>query len=377
MVIYMELTKDDLKIIRKSWEDEIIATSLYKFLKRKAKGKRKEIFDKLAEMEKQHALAWNMIAEKYFNTSFEPNLLLKLKIIFYKLLALITPLTFMIHYLEFDEREATLEYSHILSKFREHPETFETIKRIIYDEIEHEATFTEIIIGEKARIAKVKDAIYGMTDSLVEILALVIGLASMIPNPLTIGLAGMISAIGGTFSMTSGAYLSAKSRNDIYEGAVKEIEVKRAIASPILLKDLKRALIDRGIDTETAKKIVESLKDNPDALENLAKTLEIEETPTNPKEVATTTGLYYILGALPVVIPFFIGHFLSLNTTYIAIAAVILSSIVSFLAGIFTAILSGISIKRKAIENVIIIIGAAFATYTIGSLAKILLGIEI
>ncbi len=373
----MSLTRDDLKIIKNFWEDEIIAMSLYKFLKRKVRGDKKEQFDKLAEMEKGHAEAWNQLAKNKFDIEFEPGLLLKIKILLYKLLALVTPLTFMIYYLELGERTATLEYSKILSKFEDDPETYEMVKRIIYDEIGHEASFVEMIVGERAKIAKVKDAIYGMTDSLVEILALVIGLASVIGNPLTIGLAGLISAIGGTFSMTSGAYLSAKSQNDIYEGAVREIEVKNAVARSMLVKDLELSLVEKGIDESTARRIAEGIKDQPEVLKNLLKSLGIEETPTDPKEVAVTTGLYYILGALPAILPFFFAHIFSISTIEVAVIAVLLSSVVSFFTGIFTAILSGIDIKKKAVENVLIIIGATLATYTIGTLAKILLGVEI
>jgi len=373
----MPLMKGDLKVIKNFWEDEVLAMNLYRFLKRKAKGNKKEVFDKLAEMEKKHADTWSSLAKRFFNVEFKPSIVLKVKIFLNKILALITPLTFMINYLELDERTATLEYSNVLTKFKDDPETYEVVKKIIYDEIEHEATFVEMIIGERSRIAKIKDAIYGMTDSLVEILALVIGLASVIPNPLTIGLAGMISAIGGTFSMTSGAYLSAKSQNDIYEGAVREIEVKDAVARSTLIKDLELALIEKGIDEDTAKKIVENLGENSSILKTLVKTLGIEETPTNPKEVATTTGLYYVLGALPVVLPFFVAHVFSISTINVAIIAVLLASVTSFFTGIFTAILSGINVKRKAIENVLIIIGAALATYTIGTLAKILLGIGV
>lgn len=373
----MQLSKEDLEKIKDFWEDEILAMNLYRFLKRKAKGERKQIFEKLSEMEKGHAEIWKTIAKKFFNVEFKPHLSLKIKILFNKLLALITPLTFMIYYLELDERTATLEYSKILSKFESDPQHYEIVKNIIFDEIEHETTFIEMIMGEKSRIAKVKDAIYGMTDSLVEILALVIGLASVIINPLTIGLAGLISAIGGTFSMTSGAYLSAKSQNDIYEGAVKEIEVKDAIDRSTLVKDLELAFIEKGVDKATAKTITEHLKSNPDVLKNLVTSLAIEETPTNPKEVAITTGVYYILGALPAVLPFFVANFFAISTLEVALIAILLASIVSFFTGIFTAVLSGINIKRKAIENVLIIIGSAIATYSIGTLAKILLGIEI
>lgn len=373
----MSFSAKDLEVIKRFWEDEIIATNVYSFLKRKVKGEKKEIFDKLSGMEMGHARIWENLAKEKFNKEFKVGLTLRIKVFFYKVLAIILPLTFMINYLELGERTATLEYSTLLTKFKNEPKIYEVVKKIIYEEIEHETMFLEMIIGERSKLARVKEAIYGMTDSLVEILALVIGLASVTKSPLTIGLAGLIAAIGGTFSMTSGAYLSAKSQNDLYEGAVRELDVKDMVARSLLLKDLKLVLEEKGVDRDAVSEIIDGLKENPKALKNLVKSVAIEETPTNPKEVAFTTGIYYIIGALPAILPFLFGDFFPVNTVFIAIIAIVLSSIVSFLAGMFTAILSGTKIIRKALENVLIIIGATLATYTIGSIAKVLLGISV
>ena len=364
----------ELDILRSFWEDEVLAHHTYSLLCKKTKDKR---FLELAEMEKKHAEFWNSLAEKYYNTRFRQGLRIKIKKLMNKALATIVPTTFLIHYLEFGERDAVLEYSKILSKFREKPEIYEKIREVVIDEIKHETELARMIIGEEKKLSNIKDAIYGMTDSLVEILALVTGLAGALANPITIGLAGLISAIGGTFSMTSGAYLSAKSQNDLYQGSVKEVEAKKLIAPEILLQELQEEMTKKGVDEETIKKIIEPLKNNPETIETLVKTMKITEKPANPKETAKTTGIYYIIGALPAILPFFIGHIIRTETTKIAIVAIALSATIALIAGILTAILSGTSIKRKAIENVLIILGATAATYTIGKIATTILGIQI
>lgn len=364
-------------MLKEFWEDEYIATNIYRFMAKKVRGEKKELFLKISEMERGHANVYNSLAKRLFNVEFKPSIGLKIKVFFYKLLALIMPVIFMISYLELGERIAALEYSKLLEKLKDYPEAYEAIKRIMEDEVGHEAELEKLIMGEKAKIARIKDAIYGMTDSLVEILALVIGLASVIANPLTVGLAGLISSIGGTFSMTSGAYLSAKSKNDIYTGEVNEIKMKAAVLPESLKADLSEILKDKGVKEKLVEEMVEELSKNKDAMVNLTISLGVEETPENPKEVAITTGVYYILGALPAILPFFIGYFFGLDTITIAIIAIAISAIISFVVGIFTAVLSGISIKRKAFENVLIIIGATMATYTIGTLAKMWLGIEV
>jgi len=101
---------------------------------------------------------------------------------------------------------------------------------MIDDEILHEAKLSEQILRERSNLANIREVIYGMTDSLVEILALMIGLASIINNTLMIGLAGLLAAIGGTFSITTGSYLGAKSQNNLAEGEMKGILSKAEFA---------------------------------------------------------------------------------------------------------------------------------------------------
>ena len=375
--VVMLMSDETLKMLKDFWEDEVIATELYKFMAEKARNKNPEVFLKLSNMEKGHAVIWSDVAKKRYSKVFKVGIKQKIKIFFMKLVALLMPLSFMVYYLELDERSAILNYSKLLEIFKDEPELYELSEKVIRDEIQHENELIEMILGETSYIRKAKDAIYGMTDSLVEILALVIGLAGAIQNPIFIGLAGLISSIGGTFSMTSGAYLSTKSQNDIYKGKMREIDVVESIDINALKTDLRNNLVERGITKLAAKKLVESIGDNPKILKNLLKSLTVEESLSNPREAAVTTGVYYILGALPAVIPFFIPLIIPLSSFNAAIIAVSAAVIVSFFSGIFTAVLSGISIKKKAIENVVIIVGAAIATYFIGSFARIFIGIEI
>ncbi|MCD6515067.1 MAG: VIT1/CCC1 transporter family protein [Candidatus Odinarchaeota archaeon] len=366
-----------LKLMEDFWKDEVIATELYDFLSKKVSGDKSKLFKEISEMERRHAIIWNEVCEKAFSVKFKLGIRLRIKKFFMKLLAAIMPLTFMVYYLESDERSAVLNYSKLLKEFKDDPQLYSIIEGVIKDEIDHEARLIDMVLEEVSYINKAKDAIYGMTDSLVEILALVIGLAGVMKNPILIGLAGLISSIGGTFSMTSGAYLSTKSQNDIYEGKIKEIDVKEAIDIDSLKNDLKSALIEKGTESSAAEGIIRIIGNDSKVLKNLVRSLSIEETLSNPKDVAVTTGIYYILGAMPAVIPFFAAYALSMDSLTAVIISVMSAAIVSFFSGIFIAVLSGISIKKKAFENVLIIMGAAVATYFIGTAARVFLGIEI
>ena len=357
----------------------MVATELYSFMAHhKAKDKKaKEIFMEISRMESGHAEIWNAVAEHLGGKKFRGGLSLSLKKLRVKLLSLIMPLTFMMYYLELDERSAIIEYSRILRYFKDYPEFYSKIVGVIKDEIGHELRMFDMLLGTGTRVGRIKEAIYGMTDSLVEILALVIGLAGVIREPLLVGLAGFISAIGGTFSMTSGSFLAARSERDLYLGRIRELKIREELGGEFLLADLKDALIEKGVPEKEATKIVSSMGEfSPTILRNLLQSLTTEEPPA-PGQVAKTTGTYYILGALPAILPFFIAAILGLSSTVAVIFALFAAAIVSFVAGIFTAVLSGISIKKKSIGNVVIIIGAAMATYLIATLARMFLGIEV
>ena len=245
------------------------------------------------------------------------------------------------------------------------------------DEILHEATLTKMILGSSSQMENIKEAIYGMTDSLVEILALVIGLASITGSLLLIGLSGLLASIGGTFSMVSGAYLSVQSQNNIYEGKVSDIHAKKMVGSKYLARDLEIGLVEKGLDENIAKEIASKVIEDDEALLGLAEAIMIEEELEDPMKAAVTTGVYYIFGALPAFVPFFVAIPFGLSPLATVVIALFLSGLLAFVAGIFTAVLSGIGIWAKATKNVVITIGAALATYLFGTVVKAFLGVNV
>ncbi len=366
------------RMIKGFWEGEYLATRFYRYMASKSTGERAETFLKISEMEAKHGRYWNEdIAPKKLGKSFKPSIRLKLRFYALRLLALFLPLAFLIHLLESDERAALMNYSRILEELEDDEHSRALVEEIMRDEIQHEHSMAEMLIGDETKLSRIKDAIYGMTDSLVEILALVIGLASIMNDPFVIGLAGLIAAIGGTFSMTSGAYLSVKSQNDIYEGKVSAIDIKEKVGPEYLEEDLRIALKEKGLDDKSASQVVKIIGPDREVITSLLTSIAIEETYDDPKNAAITTGIYYVLGAIPAVAPYFLGFFVPITPIGASIIAIVLCAIISFVAGIFTAVLSGIDIKSKAFKNMVITIGAAAATFFIGTIARTFLGVEV
>jgi VIT1/CCC1 family predicted Fe2+/Mn2+ transporter len=99
----------------------------------------------------------------------------------------------------------------------------------------------------------------------------------------------------------------------------------------------------------------------------------IEETLENPLKAAYYTGLFYLLGTILIVFPFFLG----LNSTSALLTSATAAIIAWTISGFIVALTSGLSATRKILEMLITGLGAATITYTIGSLISSILGISL
>ncbi|HEX9157001.1 MAG TPA: ferritin family protein, partial [Syntrophales bacterium] len=201
----------NLPLLRKYWQSEIVAERLYSFLAARCDdAEHKEIIAKIGRMEQGHATVWNRLAEKAHGVSYDVSLTLRLKIFFGKLLSVVLPFTIFIHYMEHEERNAIFEYSKLLDAYKHDEDTRKTITNIIRQEIAHEWQMMEQVADKESYIAKTREALDAMTVGIIETLGLVIGLLAAHASTLTIGLTGLIAAIGGLIAIMSTSYVTSK-----------------------------------------------------------------------------------------------------------------------------------------------------------------------
>lgn len=370
-------TKKTLNLLRTFWKSEIIAINVYNFLaKRYRDSDKRESIIEIRKMEREHATVWNSLAHKFHNASFQVSLILKFEILFMKLLARILPFTIFIHYMEHSERKAILEYAKLFETFKDNESIKKMIIDVIRQEIGHEWLMVEELADKGSYIAKTKEAINGMTGGIIQTLALVIGLLAVHASSLIIGVTGLIATIGGMIAIMSISYISSKEHLDFYEGRVQELSIKQEVHPVKLKQELETALIKKGITAEMARDMMNIIGDDPFILFNLFKTIKIAEEAIVPQEVVKTTTTFFILGTLPILIPFFIGGMENADPLIPATIAFALAIIIVSVAGLFTAVLSGKKISVRIIHNVSIILGASATTYLIGIAARIFFGIE-
>jgi VIT1/CCC1 family predicted Fe2+/Mn2+ transporter len=278
----------------------------------------KQLLKKLAETEGKHIRIWKMLLGKPGeNEKGSP--FLKLEILIRVITRKVLGLAFLVKLLERGEKEGFISYNSALesNEFDEREKRY--LKGIINDEGGHERALVNEVVGHKGSLEDTQSVILGLNDGLVEILALVAGLAAVATSGLVVVIVGMIAGISGTLSMSGGVYLSSKSSTLVDEAMAHEKEKSPALRA------------------------------------------------------AYHTGLYYLMGTIIVIAPFLAG----LKGAAGILLSVVLVSIALTVASAVIAVISDTSIRRRSLEMLAISLGAATVTILFSTALKAYLGISI
>ncbi|MHB2154363.1 VIT1/CCC1 transporter family protein [Calditrichota bacterium GD2] len=183
------------KLILQFQKIEITEYHIYKVLARKAKGKNKEVLNKIAEDELRHSEFW----AKYTGVKIKPS---RFTILKFLIIEKILGLTFTIKMMEKGEEQAEKNYQTILAEIPE-------AQQIINEENEHEKMLVEMI--DERKIEYIGSMVLGLNDALVELTGALAGLSLALQSTRLIGLAGMITGVAASLSMAASEYLSKKS----------------------------------------------------------------------------------------------------------------------------------------------------------------------
>ncbi|MEM2910779.1 MAG: VIT1/CCC1 transporter family protein [Nitrososphaerota archaeon] len=368
--------KKDIGFIVGAYRDEHADSRLYKSMAMRIKDETKRrAFEELSEIEKSHADFWYNFLES-MGIAPSVGLASRLKLFFMILFTRLFGYTLTIRLFEMGELATIKKYAELYRTADLTESTKEWLGKIIYDEISHEEYLLSEILKVRPVFERVRDALYGMVDALVEVLAVVVGLANIIREPIVVALAGIIAGSAGTFSMAAGAYLSAKSQREIVSAKTAKVEMEAEVMPESVSKKLADYFHRNGLLEEDVKEVVSKVMGSKRAYVEILKREELgtlESELPSPKRAALDAGLYYFLAALFPIAPFVLG----LSSLSGIMSAVASSATALAVTGILVGVITGISPLRKAGEMVGIALGAAGLTYMIGTLAKAMLGIEV
>lgn len=196
--------RNDTGFFRLHQQQELNNSALYKKIAESTKneGERKTLLT-IADDEYSHALQFG----RYSGRTLNPN---RLWVNLYAFAYRLFGYTFIIKFLERSEDKDIETYRANIDRMPE-------LKQVLADEEIHEKKLIDILDEERLHYAG--DMVLGMNDALVELTGALAGYTFAMQNTKIIAMAGLITGISATMSMTASGYLS--SREEGSKNAVK------------------------------------------------------------------------------------------------------------------------------------------------------------
>jgi vacuolar iron transporter family protein len=237
--------------------------------------------------------------------------------------------------------------------------------------LEAQAVLNELLAkrnqGRKQPGAWIGDAIYGVNDGLGAIFGIVSGVSGATAGDSKyVLLAGLSGLIASALSMGSGAYLAAKSEQEIYHAELAREREAIAMNSPEARELLSLYYQVKGLPEADAIHMVNHIANDPDQLlralasERLGSS---EESLSNPLVSASSGALSTAIGAAIPIIPFFF-----MQGIPAVIAAGVISLIAHFAVGAAKSLITVRSWWSSGMEMTVVGAVEGAVTYGIGLL---------
>lgn len=198
-----------------------------------------------------------------------------------------------------------------------------------------------------------RDMILGVNDGLVSIFLLVVGVVGGGLDASQVLLTAIAGAIAGAVSMAAGEYLATKSQDEVLEA---ELELERSHITHFRnreLAQLRGFFRDMGVTDEHLDTVVAAFAENDDALLNAMAALEfgvVESERRSPYRAMVASGLLFLAGSLPSVLPFAILD----SSTSAVVWATSLTLVGLFVVGAVKASVANSNRIRSGLENMVI-----------------------
>jgi len=209
------------------------------------------------------------------------------------------------------------------------------------------------------------EIVFGMSDGVVSIFGLVLGVAAGAQSGNVVFLAGATGAIAASVSMMAALYLDLESEGDEarVETKRREEEIRRDPTSAV--NNLMGVLQGTGLSPRSLDAIRDDMQANPLAIRRVEDAISCEEEPParkiSPLVHATWMGISNFIAGITPVIPFALLPFAKARLVCIAGTATLL-----ILLGIGRARIGNRPVARTVFETIAIAAAAAIAGVCIG-----------
>jgi VIT1/CCC1 family predicted Fe2+/Mn2+ transporter len=210
-----------------------------------------------------------------------------------------------------------------------------------------------------------RDIILGVNDGLVSTFLLVSAVVGGGLDSTDVLLTGIAGAIAGMISMSVGEYIATKSQEEVFEAEI-ELEKEHLIHFRQHEKDqLHDMLSDVGLEGADLDQVVEIIDANDKAMLGMHAALEfgiVDSERRNPVAAAVFSGLLFLSGAMPSVIPFAVID----DTNLALLAAAVLAGIGLVVVGAIKTMQTGKSPILSSLENLAFGLGGGVLAYFVG-----------
>jgi VIT1/CCC1 family predicted Fe2+/Mn2+ transporter len=227
---------------------------------------------------------------------------------------------------------------------------------------------------ESSLLGEIREVVFGAQDGLVSTLAVVATVAGASGEAFPVVVAGVASALAGSFSMAAGEYIGSKSQREIFDAQIHderhEVEERPGEAEA----EVAYMLTEEGLSEAEAARIAGMMARHPEVLLRTMVSRElgihVEDRGGSVLRGALFMGAAFGLGALVPILPFLAVPF----AAALPIAAVA-TGVVLFAIGVVKARWTNRSPISSGLEILALAAVAGIAGYLFGTLLPRLLGV--
>ncbi|MGC8572325.1 MAG: VIT1/CCC1 transporter family protein [Candidatus Micrarchaeia archaeon] len=213
---YDKYNKMKIKYFKKLYNIEALHSMIYKVLSIEEKDKNTKLYNNLIELsriEEKHMHLWAEAIR--INRIKIPELRIKTTAKFLLVLRRIFGIALLIKMLEYSENNVEQNLNKLIKLNKISKQDLKIVEYIEEDELKKERILEDKLVGFNDIFNNIKDIAFGLNDGLVEILAVIAGIAMVVSNPMLVVLSGFIVSMAGTFSMGGGAFISSEYEKNI------------------------------------------------------------------------------------------------------------------------------------------------------------------
>ncbi|MGC4085842.1 MAG: VIT1/CCC1 transporter family protein [Vicinamibacterales bacterium] len=230
----MAIDKANLATVEKMWRREVEAATTYRHLaERERTPHRRDILNRLADQEDNHAERWAERIEAATGTRPDRKAVERGLTWFQR----ISDPTVVLNRLEQEENRTEAEYDSLVARLHD-PEDKRIAEEAKLEEADHavilrglangpmpspRSALDTILRRERWHVRGtgwIGDAIYGVNDGLGAVFGIVSGMAGYTGGSEVVLAAGLAGTLASALSMGAGAYLASKSEREVYESEV-------------------------------------------------------------------------------------------------------------------------------------------------------------